>query len=141
MGNDIIAVITPISHLKGMVEFLGTKGNIFLYEESTKEEIRNLLLNNNINIIVCNPNQQPYKIDGELLENTQVKLINTCSTGLNHIDLKYCKEKNIEIQCHKNDYELINQLPSTAELAFGLMMSLLRKIPECKLELLGYNNL
>ena len=30
----------------------------------------------------------------------------------------------------KEDYELINDLPSTSELAFGLMMSLLRNIPK-----------
>jgi len=58
-----------------------------------------------------------------------IPLINSCSTGLNHIDVNYCNDNNIKIQCHKDDYELINQLPSTSELAFGLMMSLLRFIP------------
>jgi D-3-phosphoglycerate dehydrogenase / 2-oxoglutarate reductase len=126
-----IAVITPISHLRGVVELLLTKGKVFLYEKASKDSVRELLLNHNINTIVCNPNQQTYKIDKALLKETQVKIINSCSTGLNHIDLEYCKSNNIEIQCHKNDYELINQLPSTSELAFGLMLSLLRNIPEC----------
>ena len=36
-----IAVITPISHLKGIVELLLTKGRVLLYEESTKEENTN----------------------------------------------------------------------------------------------------
>ena len=125
-----IAVITPISHLKGVVELLLTKGRIFLYEESTKEEVREMLLTTKADIILCNPNQQTYKIDKELLEDTNVKLINTCSTGMNHIDIDYCKENNIEIQCHKNDYDLINELPSTSELAFSLMLSLLRQIPQ-----------
>jgi len=43
--------------------------------------------------------------------------------------MKYCKENNIEVWHLARDYELINQLPSTAEHAFGLMLSLLRKIP------------
>jgi D-3-phosphoglycerate dehydrogenase len=34
----------------------------------------------------------------------------------------------IEIQCHKNDFELINDLPSTSELAFGLLLDLMRNI-------------
>ena len=38
-----IAVITPISHLKGVVELLLTKGRVLLYEESTKEEVREML--------------------------------------------------------------------------------------------------
>ena len=126
-----IAVITPVSHLGGIVELLSTKGQVFYLEIGTKDQVKDLLSSTSIDTIVCNPNQQTYKIDKELLENTQVNTINSCSTGLNHIDLDYCKESNIEIQCHKNDYKLINQLPSTSELAFGLMLSLLRNIPEC----------
>ena len=126
-----IAVITPVSHLKGMVELLLTKGKIFLYEESTKNQVRELLLTHNIDTILCNPNQQTYKIDKELLEGTKVTLINTCSTGMNHIDVNYCKNNDIKIYSLTRDYELINQLPSTSELAFGLMLSLLRNIPEC----------
>ena len=126
-----IAVITPVKHLEGIVDLLQSKGNVFFYETSTKEEVKELLLQTPIDTLVCNPNQQTYKIDKELLENTNVKIINSCSTGLNHIDLNYCKNNNIKIQCHKNDYKLINQLPSTSELAFGLMLSLLRNIPKC----------
>ncbi len=126
-----IAVITPVKHLKGVTNLLESKGQVFYLEEGTKKQVRNLLLSNHIDTIVCNPNQQSYKIDKELLNATHVTLVNTCSTGLNHIDLDYCNKNNIEVQCHKNDYELINQLPSTSELAFGLMLSLLRNIPEC----------
>ena len=53
-----------------------------------------------INTIVCNPNKQDFKIDEELLAETDVRLINSCSTGLNHIDLEYCKN-NIEIQSYE----------------------------------------
>ena len=72
-----------------------------------------------------------YKIDKELLEGTNIKLINTCSTGMNHIDQKYCRSQNITIYSLTRDMELINNLPSTSELAFGLMLSLLRNIPKC----------
>lgn len=127
-----IAVITPVSHLDGVCSLLETKGKIFYLENNpSKLKVRDLLIKENISVIVCNPNQQSFKIDFELLNNTKVKIINSCSTGLNHIDLNYCQKNDIEIQCHKTDYDLINQLPSTSELAFGLMLSLLRNIPEC----------
>jgi len=134
-----IAVITPVSHLNGIVELLSTKGQVFYLEMGTKNQVKDLLLSTPIDTIVCNPNQQTYKIDKELLENTSIKTINSCSTGLNHIDLGYCKKNNIEIQCHKNDYKLINQLPSTSELAFGLMLSLLRNIHKCNNHVSKYN--
>ena len=126
--DNRIAVITPIMHLDGVYELIKTKGTVFTLENGKKGEIRKLLLDENINIIFCNPNQQSFKIDKDLLEDTSVCIINSASTGLNHIDLDYCKKNNIQIQCHKNDFELINQLPSTSELAFGLLLDLLRNI-------------
>ena len=134
-----IAVITPVRHLEGIEKLLATKGQVVYYEKASKDKVKKALLIHMIDTIVCNPNEQKYKIDEELLKGTNVKTINSCSTGLNHIDLDYCKNNNIEIQCHKNDYELINQLPSTSELAFGLMLSLLRNIPECNNHVSRYN--
>ena len=90
-----IAVVTPVSHLEGIVEILSSKGEIFLYEESGKQEVRELLKNKKIDTIICNPNQQTYKIDNDLLQGTSVKLINTCSTGMNHIDVEYCSENKL----------------------------------------------
>lgn len=123
-----IAVLTPVKHLNGVYELLQTKGELFTLENGTHHQVRKLLLNNPIDTIFCNPNQQSYKIDEDLLWGTNVRTINTASTGLNHIDLEYCKSMNIEIQCHKNDFELLNHLPSTSELAFGLLLDLMRNI-------------
>jgi len=134
-----IAVITPVSHLEGIVDLILTKGTVFLHETSSKEQVRELLLTHDIDTILCNPNQQLYKIDEELLKETTVNLINTCSTGMNHIDIDYCKKNDIEIYSLTRDMELINDLPSTSELAFGLMMSLLRKIPDGNKHVSEYN--
>ena len=134
-----IAVITPVRHLKGIETLLATKGQVVYYETADKDEVTKALLIHMIDTIVCNPNQQTYRIDKDMLEGTNVKTINSCSTGLNHIDLDYCKNNNIEIQCHKNDYQLINELPSTSELAFGLMLSLLRNLDECNRHVKSYN--
>ena len=67
MGERKIAVITPVSHLEGIVELLISKGKIFLHEESTKDQIRQLLLTHGIDTILCNPNQQTYKIDNTII--------------------------------------------------------------------------
>lgn len=134
-----IAVITPVKHLNGISELLSTKGEIFYLEEGTKSEVRTFLLNHDIDTILCNPNQQTYKIDEELLRDTKITLINTCSTGMNHIDIQYCANHNINIYSLTNDYELINELPSTAELSFGLMLAMLRKIPTANQHVANYN--
>jgi len=133
-----IAVITPISHLPGVSELIKTKGETFFLEKGNKEEVRKLLITKPIDVIFCNPNHQNYKIDKELLEGTNVSVVNTASTGLNHIDLDYCRDNNIVIQSHKNDFKLINQLPSTSELAFGLMLDLLRNITQSQSPISNY---
>ena len=79
-------------------------------------------------VIFCNPNKQNYMLDKNTLGAFKGTIL-TASTGLNHIDIKYCGEVGIKVLSHKDDMELLNQLPSTAELAFGLMSSMLRNIP------------
>ena len=125
-----IAVITPIEHLQGVKKLLESKGEIFYLQHGSKQEVRTLLLEKKITSLLCNPNKQGYKIDKELLKNSSINLINTCSTGLNHIDLNYCNNNKILVHSLTKNYDLINNLPSTSELAFGLMLSLLRKITQ-----------
>ena len=134
-----IAVITPIEHLKGVKNLLESKGEIFYLQHGSKREVKKLLIEEKITAILCNPNKQGYKIDKELLEYSSVKIINTCSTGLNHIDLTYCENNHIKVFSLTKDYDLIKNLPSTSELAFGLMLSLLRKIPQGQKHVSEYN--
>jgi len=125
-----IVCITPIKHLDGVYERLEQYGELIYLPEISKLELTALLETPAIEYLFTNPNKQNFVLDEEVLKNSYVKVINTCSTGLNHIDMDYCERNNIEVLSLKEDFELINELPSTAELSFGLMMSLLRKIPE-----------
>ena len=132
-----IAIITPVSHL-GIKDLIESKGDITYLENSHMNEIRNVLIEKSIDTIFCNPNKQDYKIDKNLLDGTNVSLVNTCSTGLSHIDLEYCKKNEIKIYSLTKDYELINELPSTSELAFGLMVDSLRHISKSRRHVLSY---
>ncbi len=123
-----IAVITPVSHLNGIRELVESKGEVYYLENAEKNDVRKLLLEENIDTIFCNPNKQTYMIDEDLLLKTSVNLVNTCSTGLSHIDLDYLIKEKIKLYSLTKDFKLINDLPSTSELAFGLMIDLLRNI-------------
>jgi phosphoglycerate dehydrogenase-like enzyme len=126
-----IVCITPVRHLEGVYERLEQYGDIIYEPEITRDKLSKLLSeNSDIEYLFANPNKQSFILDRGILENSNIKIINTCSTGLNHIDLDYCKENGIVVWSLKEDYKLINDLPSTSELAFGLMMSLLRNIPK-----------
>ncbi len=58
-----------------------------------------------------------------------LKIIVTATTGLDHIDVEYAKQKGVEILSLRGENEFLNSITGTAELSFGLIISLLRYIP------------
>ena len=124
-----IICTTPIDHLEGLKKKLSKKGKL-IYKPNIKAlGLKKILKKDKkINTIFCNPNRQGYVLNRYILEDTSIDLINTASTGLNHINLNYCKKMGIKILSLTKDFNLIKKLPSTSELSFGLMINLQRKI-------------
>jgi D-3-phosphoglycerate dehydrogenase / 2-oxoglutarate reductase len=58
-----------------------------------------------------------------------LKIIATATTGLDHIDIEYARKKNIIIVSLRGENEFLNTITGTAELAFGLVIDLLRLTP------------
>ncbi len=112
-----------------MYDKLEKFGNIIYEPEITKFKLKKVLSNLKIEYLLTIANKQNFILDDEVLNGSQLKVINTCSTGLNHIDLDYCKKNKIDVWSLKEDYKVINDIPTTSELAFGLMLSLMRNIP------------
>jgi phosphoglycerate dehydrogenase-like enzyme len=125
-----IICITPIKHIDGMYEKLKWCGNVIYEPEITKFKLKKVLSDLKVEYLLTIANKQNFILDKEVLEDSHLKVINTCSTGLNHIDLDYCKKNKIDVWSLKEDYEVINDIPTTSELAFGLMLSLMRNIPK-----------
>ena len=63
-----------------------------------------------------------------LKEYSSLKYIISPTTGLDHIDIKFCKTKNIKILYLGNIKEKIKKIYSTADLCLGLIFSLARNI-------------
>lgn len=73
-------------------------------------------------IIIAN---QPFRKNViEKCEN--LKLLSVAFTGVDHVDVDYCKERGIRV-CNAAGYST----NAVAELAFGLAISVLRNIPAC----------
>ena len=122
--------ITPIKHLAGVFDKLNSITELTYLPDINKSELKKILFEESFEYLFTNPNKQNFILDKKVLTDSSIEVINTCSTGLNHIDLNYCEENDIDVWSLKTDYELINDLPSTSELAFGLMISLMRNIPK-----------
>ena len=108
-----ILCITPINHLDGVYEKLESCGDVIYEPNITKQELKILLDTSGANYLFTNPNKQNFMLDEEVLQFSFLEVINTVSTGLNHIDIDYCKNNKIDVWSLKEDYALINDLPSS----------------------------
>jgi len=71
-----------------------------------------------------------YKLDRNLLRNAaKLKAISTPSTGTDHIDFEACEELGVKVFSMKNDTEFLSDITATAELAFALILNVIRMIP------------
>lgn len=57
-----------------------------------------------------------------------LKFIATATTGLDHIDTEYAALKGIKVLSLKGETKFLNSITGTAELAFGLILDLMRNI-------------
>ena len=78
------------------------------------------------------------KFDSELLKKGRnLKYIVTPTTGLNHIDLKFCTQNDIKLVSLKGEFDFLKTITPTAELTWGLLLSLVRNIPSAFDSVLG----
>ena len=70
------------------------------------------------------------QVTREVIERgTALKAVASPTTGTDHIDIIAAKEHGVEVVCIKTEYELLDTFTATAELAWGLLISCLRKLP------------
>lgn len=90
---------------------------IFFHKKIDKSKVRT---------IVC---RLSYHLNSNFLSKFKnLSYILSPTTGLNHINLRYCKKKRIKILSFKKSKNLIKNVSSTAELNFGLIIQLVRNI-------------
>lgn len=63
-----------------------------------------------------------------LQKGKNIKVLVTSTTGTDHIDMAYAKERGIVVISLKDDIEFLKTVTSTAELAWGLLIDLARGI-------------
>lgn len=122
-----ILVITPVKHIKGLVEILESIGIVDYLDDPSLDEVIKTI--RNYDAIFTNPNKSKVFIGKALLDSAEkLKVICTASTGTNHIDKEIAKDKKIPIIALTEERQVISKISSTAELAFGLTLDGLRNI-------------
>ena len=64
---------------------------------------------------------------------SSLRVIATPTTGLNHIDIVAAKAANLDVLCLRGEAELLENLSATAELTWGLLLSVVRRITQASL--------
>lgn len=118
-----ISLIDPLevkeSYIEEQKEKLEKLGHEFTYySESAKDDDEKIarLKDSNIAIITNKP------VSRKVIENTNLKLIDVAFTGVDHVDLDACKERDIKV-LNASGYSD----DSVAELVIGLTIGVLRK--------------
>lgn len=71
-----------------------------------------------------------HKLTKEFLaECKNLKIIACPTTGLDHIDLAECERRGIKVVSLKGETKFLETITATAELAWGLLLGLIRNIP------------
>jgi len=126
-NKNKILCLTPIDHIRGVRDILHNVGMVHYCPDLSYEEAKKVINEFGPEIVFVNPNKMRFKLDAELLKN--IDTVCTASTGLNHIDVEYCQKNNKKVISLTTDYDVIEKISSTAEMAFSLMLSLIRNIP------------
>ncbi len=127
MTRRKVLVITPVKHIDGVVNLLESIGDVTYMDDPLPSEVLSCI--SQYDAVYTNPNKSRVYIGDDLISHaTNLKVICTASTGLNHIDLESANKKNIAIISLTEERAVIEKISSTAELAFTLTMASLRNI-------------
>jgi D-3-phosphoglycerate dehydrogenase len=129
MKLPILGVFTPIAHIPNLDKKLSKYFEVLYYPDVNYLHAINKI--EQIEYIFTNPNKLQFKFDANLLTKaSQLKAIATASTGDSHIDLEFLARNGIEFFSLKSNFSVLNNLTSTAELAFLFLLSANRNFPE-----------
>ena len=71
-----------------------------------------------------------FQVDCEVIDAGQrLKVIVTATTGLDHIDEEYAKQRGITVLSLRGETEFLRTIPATAEHTWALLLTLVRRIP------------
>ena len=135
-----ILCITPIKHVLNAYENLSLCGEVIYAPTISKDALTaKLHSDESIKVIFTNPNQQTFVLNADILAHSGVSVICTASTGTNHIDIAYCKAHSIQVIALTTEFEIINKITSTAEMAFALTLAIIRNVISANQEALQGN--
>jgi D-3-phosphoglycerate dehydrogenase / 2-oxoglutarate reductase len=109
------------SQAKVILEKIGQVHEI----DASREKLIEIVGNYNVLIV-----RLTHHIDKEIIDaGSNLQVIVSATTGLDHIDVAYAESKHIKVLSLKGEYAFLKTVKATAEHTWALLLSLFRKIP------------
>lgn len=125
MNKAKILATVPITHLDETCHVLESIGDVTYLKYPTREEVLDIIPRYD----ALFPNVR-LMLDEEIINRAErLCVISTPSIGTDHIDLSYCNSKGIDVLSLEADHDVMKEVPSAAEFAFGLMLNLVKNMP------------
>lgn len=81
-----------------------------------------------------------FQIDQAIMDRgTNLQVIVTATTGLDHIDLEYAEQRGIKVLSLHGESEFLRHIASTAEHTWALLLALMRRLPWAYQSVLALN--
>lgn len=118
-----ILILEPDNYSDAALSIYRDMGNVHRFSPET-ESLQDVVRGCEVMVI-----RLGYTIDEALQQRaTRLKAIVSPTTGLDHIDLKAAAHRGVAVLSLKGEVEFLSTITATAELTWGLVLSLLRKI-------------
>ena len=105
---------------------LGRLGEVIPVDPSGQSDVLRQLSSHPFSVLVCG---LEISVDGGVYEvMPELRVVATATTGLDHIDLFEAKKRNIHVLSLRDARESMEKVSATAELTWGLVLSITRQI-------------
>jgi len=121
----MVTIIAEPNYAPHAIQMYRSLGPVyFWFDLSAKERVR---VSKIANILVV---RLAVTVSKNLIDSMpKLKIVATSTTGLNHIDVEYLKEKRIKLISLRGQTSFLKNIPSTAEETMALMLGVMRRIP------------
>ena len=127
MNKKKLLVLTPVKHIDGLFELLDANFDCVYLPDEPVNKVNFYL--EKCDLIFTNPNKSKLRFDAEFFNKaTLLKAIYTASTGVDHIDLEVAQNRNVSVFSLAKEKTVIDELTSTAELAFTFALMATRNV-------------
>lgn len=114
----------PENYSPQAVEILRTAGDVWLEQQ---DRAGLLAAVSDIDALIV---RLAFQIDEEVLAAApRLRAVVSATTGLDHIDLAAAERRGVKVLSLRGEEDFLRSIPATAELTWGLLLSLTRNIP------------